>query len=73
MSQALRDEIVRELERAHPGTVTLRSLRSLVADGEYAREEVRDAVADLEADGRVTVIEERGLTRYRLAWTPERE
>jgi DNA-binding transcriptional regulator PaaX len=67
MTDSLRTAIIRELERAYPGPITFRSLRSLVSDGVYTREEIQDALFRLEHEGRITEHRQKGMRRYRLS------
>lgn len=65
MSDDLQDAILRELERAYPAPVTLRSLRSLVASDEYTRDAIQQKLAQLIDEDQVMEIKEQGLRRYR--------
>lgn len=67
MTASLEQAILHELERAHPAPVTRRSLRSLVANDEYTREDIHQTLAQLEAEKKITQIKEPGMIRYRLS------
>ncbi len=62
-AEPTKQAVVHELERAFPGSMTGRSLVSLVDE---PREPVENALRELVVEGRVERRREKGMTKYRL-------